>query len=535
MFGKLLPTRLRAAEKALREGRLDDAHRLATSPDLRDHDRAKKVREQLAERLLERAREHYRADRFTEALADLSKAVAGGVQLDRIEELRQQVNTVAAEVRRQAHSRRERMDAARQRIERGSLDAGRRILEHASQDDRDAAALKKQAERRADELKTLVDQARKHIKQQRWADAAERVRRARRVDAHADAVATVEHELCDRVLGEAGKAFADGRLNRTLQLLADLRGLGAASAKKRELEEWVSLADATAHQVEAGDYGEARERALQLQRLAGKTTWIKETLAQIKQLEEAHVQVSAGPLGERIDAVGAARQAAPAVAARPQFDPYETMPIPGRGTEGVRGLAAPLLLLVDGGGSYLILRGRQFSIGRAAENRTVDVPIVSDLGERHANLMRVDDDYFLFSDRPVEVAGKPTKHQLLRDGDRVVLGRRAKFTFRMPSRRSASAVLDLSESTRMPRDVRRVILLDRHATIGSGATAHVICRHAQPPLLLFERNGSLWLRRKNDGHVDTEAVELTVGAAVELGGVSLALATWTPRNPGTIV
>jgi len=534
MFGKLLPTRLRAAEKALREGRLDEAHRLATSPDLRDHDRAKAVREKLAAQLLERAREHYRADRFPEALADLGKAAVGGILLDRIEELRNQVNTVAAEVHRQAHSRRERMEAARQRMERGSLDAGRRILEHASQDDPDAAALRKQAEQRADELKALVDQARKHIKQQRWADAAERVRRARRVDAHTDAVASVEHDLCDRVLGEAGKAFADGRLNRASQLLADLGELGSSSGRRRELQEWLSLADAAAHQVEIGDYGEARERTLQLQRLATKTAWIKEALAQIKQLEELHVQVSAGPLGERIAAAGPGKRAAP-VAARPKFDPYETMPIPGRGMESPSAMAAPLLLLVDGGGSYLILRGGNFSIGRAAANRTVDVPIVSDLGERHANLMRVDDDYFLFSDRPVDVGGKPTKHQLLRDGDRVVLGRRAKFTFRMPSRRSASAVLDLSESTRMPRDVRRVILLDRHATIGSGSTAHVICRHAQPPLLLFERNGSLWLRRKNDGHVDTEAMELTVGAPAEVGGVSLALATWTSRNPGTIV
>ena len=77
MFTQLQFVRLRAAERALQGGRLDEAHRLATAPDLFHHRRARAVRSALGEKLYQRAREHFRADRFTEALLDLDRAEAG--------------------------------------------------------------------------------------------------------------------------------------------------------------------------------------------------------------------------------------------------------------------------------------------------------------------------------------------------------------------------------------------------------------------------------------------------------------------------
>ena len=222
----------------------------------------------------------------------------------------------------------------------------------------------------------------------------------------------------------------------------------------------------------------------------------------------------------------------PRHAAAPRGSLDETMVLPARSApEGPTD--DKLLLLVDGGGSFLLIRQPQVSIGRAASAQMADVPIFSDLGERHANISRVDDDYFLFSSKTVEVGGQKTKNQLLRDGDRLVLGKKAKFSFRLPSRRSSTAVLDLSDTTKMPNDVRRVVLFNEHATIGQGATAHIHCRHASGPLILFERRGSLWIRRKNDGHVDVTPVELRIGEPIEIGGMTLTLQRWQVRHPGS--
>ena len=93
----------------------------------------------------------------------------------------------------------------------------------------------------------------------------------------------------------------------------------------------------------------------------------------------------------------------------------------------------------------------------------------------------------LLSSQDVEVGGKRTRHQLLRDGDRVVLARRAKFTLRIPNRKTSSARLDLSDSTRMPNDVRRVIMFKQTAMIGRGANCHVTCNGAARDLVLWNQ------------------------------------------------
>jgi len=160
--------------------------------------------------------------------------------------------------------------------------------------------------------------------------------------------------------------------------------------------------------------------------------------------------------------------------------------------------------------------------------------LLSDIGERHASIERVGDDYFVFSAKGVEIDGRVVHQGLLRDGDRLVLGRRAKLTFRLPSRRSTTAVLELSDRTKMPHDVRRVVLLSRHATLGEGRQAHMMCRHAGPPLLLIEKDGVLWMRQRNDGHVDGEAKRLALGVSVEVGGACVVLSEWTTGATGTV-
>ena len=132
MFGRLFNSRLKAAENALNEGRLEEAYRLAIQPDLREHRRGAAVLAGLTEKFIERARNFYREDRFREALMDLDRAEAGGVMKDEIAELRGYVQTVAAEHERREDSRRERLNAAVKRIEGGSLAAGRDMLERAA-------------------------------------------------------------------------------------------------------------------------------------------------------------------------------------------------------------------------------------------------------------------------------------------------------------------------------------------------------------------------------------------------------------------
>jgi len=526
MFSQLMFVRLKAAENALRDGRLDEAYRLATAPDIREHRRGVAVLAALTERLIERGRNHFRNDRFTEALIDLDRAEAGGVMKEQLAELRGQVQTVAAEQQRQEQSRRDRVDAARRRIEGGSLVAGRRILEQAGENDHAAQQLRQEADNRAAEIKNIIEQVQSLIESGQLAAAADRLRRAKSLDALHESVVHVEMQICKRVLDNVREAITEGRLARASDELSCLGRLGAALPPRRELADILAMVRQAAECLRTHSYAEARRHVMSLARLLPKAGWVEAAAEQLRQLDEIRTAVCAGPLGDRVDSA--------AVADHPFTPPPlgDTVAIPDR-VHCDAGLPERLLLLVDGGGSYLLLRGDRASIGRVMSGDPADVPVLSDLAERHASINRIDDDYFLISSKEVEVGGCKTQHHLLRDGDRIVLGQRAKFTFRIPTRKSSTAVLDLSDTTKLPNDVRRVVLLRHHATMADTPGAHIRCRHAGLPLVLFERGGAMWLRQKSDGHVDAEAVRLPLGSPVEFAGVSLVLEPWQIRAAGS--
>jgi hypothetical protein len=524
MFSQLQFVRLRAAEQALRDGRVDDAYRLATAPDLKDHPRAVAVLAGLSEKFLARARDHFRADRHVEALRDLDKAVEGGEKRDEIAELRHYVTTVAAALHQDDATRQAQLDAARRRVERGSLAAGRGLLADVTADHPAAKQIRDDIDRRARDVADMLAQAQHVMDQSRFAEAANRLRRARSLDGQNPAVSRMESDLCTKVFAAVRAALREGRLARAGDELAALDDLGASVPEKGELVQMLGAARQAAAALHGHDFGEARRHAMMLARLLPEAGWMKESVEQLRQVEDLHTALLAGPLGESVRAPAAAGRVGPV-----SLD--ETIALPNRGA----GEAVPqqLLLLVDGGGSFLVLRGDATSIGRAAAKAPANMPLISDMGEREAVINRVEDDYFLLAAKDVEVSGRSGRQHLLRDGDRVVLGRQGKFTFRVPSRRSATAVLDLSDTTKMPADVRRVVLMRHHATIGSGPGAHISCRHAGVPLVLFERDGSLWIRPRGDGAVHAEPRKLVLGESVEMAGVTMVMQPFKPTASRT--
>lgn len=539
MFSQLQFVRLRAAEKALRDGQLEEALRLATAQDLKTHRRAAAVLTDLAQKYLERARAHFRADRFADALSDLDKAEVAGAKGDEFSELRRNVQIVAHEVRRQDHSHRGKIEAARRRIEQGSLAAGQRMLDDVAHHDPAVVQIKQDAAHRAEEVDQLITHAERLLKEGYTSAALARLERAASLDRHHVRLAALREGICQKALDKVRALIKDGRLARASDELAGLGTLGSETPERRELADALAAAREASAALTDGRYSDARRHILTFQRVAGQPKWTHQVMDHLKHIDELYTALSAGPLGDRLNGTrhntperpARARMDAPVPRANRNANPLprldETIRLPARGRTG---MPDRLLLLVDGGGSYLIIREPRASVGRAASNKPADVPLMGDLGERHASIERVDEDYFVVSAKGVDIGGRMVHHGLLRDGDRVVCGRKAKFTFRLPSRRSTTAVLDLSDTTKMPNDVRRVVLFDKHATLGDGPQAHMRCRHAGPPLLLIEKDGALWIRQRNDGHVDGEAQRLDLGQTVEIGGARVVLSEWKPQT-----
>lgn len=531
MFGGMQRVRLKSAEQAVRDGRIDEAYRLAGQSELATTPRGQKILGTLGRCFVDRARGHYRAERFTEALLDIGRAQhCGGVQRE-ADELREQVVAVADDVARQSTERQNQINQARMRIQRGSIAAGRQILEQLDADDPAAKKLSDKLDVQHQAAQSLIEQAESFIKQGRLDRAAARLVEATKLDAHNATLVELEQKLCDQVTRDAWAAFDGGSLDRVRRLIDSLQTLGVHHAGRAEVVEMLRLADEAAIKLADGQFEEALTRTNRLMRIAPKIGWVKQAAQELARLDAALLSLRSGPLGEApvggkiagANRVNGGDATVTAAMRRPVNPPANS---PGIATS----LPSRLLMLIDGGGSFLLLTDHRVSVGRAASGKPADIAIYSDLSERHADIMRVDEDYFLLSPHDVEVAGRRTRHQLLRDGDRVVLSRRAKFTFHLPDRKSASARIDLSDSTRLPHDVRRVVLFRRTATMGGGAGHHIECRAPSGGLVLFERAGGLYVRGRGGANADARSVEL--GESVEIDGVNFVVKEWTTPTSG---
>ena len=541
MFGRLRFVRLKAAELALRDGRLDEAHRLASAADLVGHSRAVELLKELTARLIERAESHASQDRFVEALADLQKAETGGIMAERIAELRRNIEAVSAATERAAQQQGVRLAAARARLEAGSVAAGRRLLDDAPLQNQEVRRLKEEADRRATEADTQFQRVAQMIEQKRLVAAVACFRRARTLHADSPVTAGLEARLCKAVIDNTVTALREGHLSRAEEELSCLADVGRHDPAPREAEDMVGAAGAARGAFRSGDYETTIQELIRLDRLLPKIVWIKNTIQDLRGASEVLTSLRAGPLGSPSGPrqVGKVRGAASRRAGKARgslvVSPpgIETHPLTayaaGKGY-GAPALPERLLLLIEGGGSYLLLRGDRATIGRAVASKPPDIPIYSDLAEHHAELGRIDQDYFLIASREVTIDGKPTRQHLLRDGDRVVLGRKAKFTFRLPSRKSASAIIDLSDSSKLPHDVRRVVLFADHVVVGSGRNVHVSCPTCTRELVLLVREGRLWIRpASRPGEPASRAQLVELGQPMEIEGMGFVVKAWEPQ------
>ncbi len=543
MFGRLVLVRLKTAENALADGRLDEAHRLATAPDLRDHRRAQKVLLRAAELLIERARAHFDAGVYDAALADLDKARAANIRLDEINRLADDVREAARQSRQREHQDRRVVEAARQRIERGSIAAGQRILQQADTDDPQAAALREDAEHRARHAQAEFEEIRRLLKLDQIPAAIARLTRVARLHAHATELVELESAVMQRIVQAAADAIRQGRTDRAKTGLTMLGPVGRNDPRRHEVERNLELISETARAVASAQYDDGLRRIRQLRHLLPDVKWIKEAEEQIQRLCEARLALGAGPLGLL---GGTTPRAAAPLAARtaPLSAEAPTAPVePVRAAaDAPLGLPSRLLMLIDGVGSYLVLFADRVSLGRLGtgadrDPELADIALLADLSQHHAEIIRAEDDYYVLGHRDIQVDNVACHRKLLFDGNRLRLGRLAQMTFRQPNPQSSTAVLALAGGSRLNHGVRDVILFSNHAVIGPGRRAHVVLPAPAPDFVLFRRGGRLFLRRQSprpeDRFSPDHTYEVQVGQCITIGDVTFTFQPWSTTAHGS--
>ncbi|HRT41530.1 MAG TPA: FHA domain-containing protein [Phycisphaerae bacterium] len=532
MFSRWLNVRVRAAERALEEGRLDEAFRLAVEPEVRGDARAGRLLQGLSRRLLARARLAREGGWYERALGDLDRLRVIGLSSAEAEELRAQViremdrkHQAAAQrraaVEHDAAQRRAAVEKAAADLKAGRLESGRLAVECVT-DERGREELREQLDVRLQRSGQLLRQAGEALERGEtlialrfWQEARDRHGRTAESDEFAVRLSGALRRACDEWI-------AGGRLEPLLAAAGGLAALRAVEPGSDELERLAGLCGRAAGQLGSRDYQGLRETLLRLRAARQGVGWIEETLAALTKIAQGQEALLSSPLGLLASMrVEKSEPEAPAMArAAGRTDPTAAL---NRLETDLTDTGA-LLMLVDGAGSFLVLPHDCVRIGRAGRDASVDVPIPADVQSHHADITRDGEDYFLTAYGPVQVNQRDVRRTLLRNGDRIVLGPKAKMVFHKPSAKSDSAVLRLSHRCRLAQDVSGVVLFHQTCLIGPQSSCHVRTAEGQTQVVLFERGGRLYGREAASGGGKLgDPRELAAGATYDFGEVRIAL------------
>jgi tetratricopeptide (TPR) repeat protein len=542
MFRRLAAVRVKTAEEALAQGRLEDAMEIAASPDLAGHRRVQQLLGELAERFLQRGQDSMLSRRFAEAVADFDKAQKCGGPTDVITQWRERGRMAMQDNRKTERDKTAALAVARERLAAGRLDEAAAALGSLSDKDAEVLAvtamIEEQARRAADALRA----AEAVLNAGRIEAVVEHLGSARRLHGKLDGLAQAESRVVEQMVKQIGEAFESGRLDRAAQQLAVLGDLGLGQSPRSDFEEAVRLARECARAVAEDHYARAGVLLGRLAQINSQAKWISEVRQHLAEVDEHRRALLAGPLGllsgrDVPSAVSVAMDGGDETLptpVRPASPPVARRPVPPV-EDGRRPCSLPkrLLLQVDGGGSYVLLRGERIAIGRAGPGASADLQLISDLSDRQAEVIRAGEDYFVVSNSGVELGGRPVDHALLQDGDRLRLGRRIRLTFLRPSKKSETAVLELGDGVRTTSDCRRVILWGGPLLMGSTRECHVRLSPSLGGVILMERDGGLAAKQMGAAG---QVIPLAIGTAMEIGELRFSVqACPDPSDAGKVI
>jgi hypothetical protein len=166
--------------------------------------------------------------------------------------------------------------------------------------------------------------------------------------------------------------------------------------------------------------------------------------------------------------------------------------------------APRFMLWIDAVGGYLVCLGDEVTIGQAVPSNRVDVPILADLSRKHAKICRRGEGYVLEPlGHKVVLDGKPvTEAALLSDGDEFTLGDAVKIRFRKPHALSASARLELLSPHRTQPGADAVILMAESCVLGPKWQNHVVCRDWNGDVVLYRTDDKIMCRAMESIEID---------------------------------
>lgn len=514
--------RVKQAETALAEGRLEEACEILRQAEVRATKWGQDLIGDVVEALVARGREHLAAGRLPQAQGDADRAAAMGGNMTHVAQLRAAVAHAVESTQRRERRAAQLLAAAKQQIDHGRLSVGQRWLAGVSTTESRVAMLMRDVDVKKSTLETSLAAA---IAANDRDDLAVAVRETISARDAGGADERVD-EICAKVSEKMKtrlSAFVDsGRLDLAESMTQQLAMLCGETGDVQQFRRGIEQCRTAWRYLDAGQTSRAAETLRRAALVFPNTSWIEKALEHVKQADAAMAELRGGPLALLADGTGSNRGGGvPSAMPVQQFKPpTHVSPTPSSG------LPTRFILRVDGIGSFCVYRQPILTIGPISSSHQPDLALLAEAAVPIATIERREDEYFIRGSA-VAVNDRPGTGKLLASGDRIALSPRCRMNFILPSAASTTAVLDLS-GCRYPRgDVRRVILLDGDVILGPGSATHVRVDDAEECVILHVRGGRLFAESKLPVEVNGSPMDRISGipmdAHVKAGSVSFVV------------
>jgi hypothetical protein len=530
----VLILRIKQAQCALADDRLDEAFEIAKADDVKRHRHGQRLIGRLMRAFIRRGRQNLEAGRFQPALADCNKAEKLAGNAADVAGLREAVCRAIAQ-RQQGHQQDAfRVAQARDNAADGWLSVGEQILADAPEDDGQALLLRQElaaARLQAEDAVAKAEQALKHGDIEMAVDLL----RAAGVTKNRNGQMGQLLRQISRQAGEQARvSFEQGRVDRAQSLLQRLAPLGVEGEEVTELRRAVTQCHQAAECVAAGQPAVALPLLRKVKTMYPSAKWLDKAVAEVRQAAEALEELDAGPLGLSIaDAAGAADGGPETDDGGRRIDDR------GQKTEDRHSpssvlrprsseLPSEFVMQMDGIGSYLVFRDSRITVGPISSSKHPTLGLMAEPSLPVVSIERMDDDYFLRCEQGVLVNGSERSEKLLTDGDTIALSARCRLRFRLPNPASPTAVLMLSGARLGRPDIRQVILMGRDILAGPYTNNHIQTEHLEETITFFCQNDRLLCRATKPVTVDDRPMQpekgLTLDKPIRIGKLSMVLA-----------
>ena len=519
----MLILRLKQAETAIADNRLDEAFEIVQSENIRQHRRGQKLIGRLARALAKRGQENLDAERVQLALLDCNKAEKLAGNTPDVAKLRSAICTEMEQRRLRDRHRSFKVAQARQHIQDGWLSAGEQILNGADDQDSQAGLVRQQAEVARLQIGQAMSKVEQALGRKDLDGAIEIALKAGVVGRQSHEVVELVSRLRSLAVQRIKENFDEGRINLAHSFWQRISPIADGCSEISELGRALTQCRQAAGYIAAGQPRQAVPLLRKVNSMYPSAKWLAALTDQTRQAADLLDELAASPIGPDVADDGEQKtdEISTVVDRQPQAIEYQS----SDAREG--SLPSKFVLQMDGIGSFIVLRDGRVTVGPVSSSARPTVGLMADPNLPVATIERADDDYFIRSSSPIRVNDATTTNKLLVNGDRIGLSPRCGMRFTLPNPASTTAILDLSTARLGRADVRQIILMDRDILIGPNAGSHIHAESLEETMTLFVQNGRLLCKTKQAILVEDKPVSAKAGLPIEkqvrIGRLSLVL------------